>query len=1160
MPEAGLIVGIDPPGRRRAAPRRRALGPGCAARRMLVGGLLALVLPAAAAAERPAGLPPNVVIILADDLGWGDLGCYGHPSIRTPHLDRMAAEGIRFTDFYSAGEVCTPSRAALLTGRYPVRSGMCHDRFRVLRATSTGHLPDGEVTLAEALRGRGYATACIGKWHLGAFGNEPAGHPARHGFDRFFGLPHSNDMDALPAAPPGAPGRADQDPSWWNAPLWRDEAVVERPVDQTTLTARSIDEAIAFVGEQRARPFFLYLPLSFPHVPLFASEAFRGTSPRGLYGDVVEELDAGVGRLLAALRAAGLDRDTLVVFTSDNGPWLTMQAQGGSAGTLREGKGSTWEGGMRVPAIAWWPGRIRPGRVHRGVATTMDLFTTACRLAGAAPPADRPVDGVDLAPVLLAEGEEEPEGVERAAFFYYRGRRLFAVRSGRHKAHFLTQAAYGEQTPRPHDPPLLFDLAADPSERFDRAAERPDEVARLTALARAHLASCAPAPSQLEATTDAPPPAAAVVPAAVARRLPPPAPPLADLVAALDAPRAAAWAAVPARLEAIRRRIAATAFPDDAVRVEVEVFPKAVEWALECGEWWEAVHLERAAWALDEAERRLDALAAGSPAWRAGEAVALAHRSRLDGSPQPYGIVVPPGLDRSRPAPVWIWLHGRGERDTDLHFLWGKSRRSGEFFPADAVVLHPFGRYCNGWKGPGEVDVFEALEALAGVIPVDRDRVVLAGFSMGGAGAWGIGARHADRFCAVHGGAGFVDTARFIGLAPLEVPPWESRLWRLTDVPPVARNLLGIPAVAYSGERDWQRPASEIMAAALAAEGRPIPHVIGAGMEHRYDDASRAAVAGILAPAVAAGRPRSPDTVHWAGTTLADGGLWWVEPLGLGEHCAPARIDAVRARREGRVTLDVDTVNVTALALADIEGPWRIDVDGTVLEGEGQEGPLVVARGGLAPDGAWGIVAPGALPPLRKRPGLTGPIDTVFDAPFVVVGPTGPGLAPESDRFAEREFEHLARRWHDLFRGPLPVVAAGEVTDALLREKNLVLFGDARSNPLVARVLPGLPLEWTADGVVIGPGSAAPRRFPAGHVPVMAYPNPLLPPEATPRLVVLNSGLTFREEHDANNALQNRRLPDWAVIDPAVPPDGREPGRVVAADFFDEGWAVKRAE
>jgi hypothetical protein len=264
-------------------------------------------------------------------------------------------------------------------------------------------------------------------------------------------------------------------------------------------------------------------------------------------------------------------------------------------------------------------------------------------------------------------------------------------------------------------------------------------------------------------------------------------------------------------------------------------------------------------------------------------------------------------------------------------------------------------------------------------------------------------------------------------------------------------------------------------------------------------------------------------------------------------------------------SLDVTTANVTALHLRDLPARCRIVIDGTVIENESSApdadtSVAVLARAGLAANGAWGVVDAATLPLHRKRPGLTGPIDEAFDAPFVVVPPVGPGLSPAVDRFVAEEFAHLKRRWHDLYRGELPVVEANDVTDEILRTKHLVLFGDESSNPLIARAVPGLPLRWTPEGIVLGPGTAGERRFPgAGHVPVLIHPNPLAPAAAT-RYVVLNSGFTFREEHDVNNALQNRRLPDWAVIDLAVPPDGRDPGRIVAADFFDEAWGVKPPE
>lgn len=466
---------------------------------LLLSLTAALICGTAVSAGATDTAKPNIVIILADDLGYGDLGCYGHPSVRTPHLDRMAAEGMRFTDFYAAAEVCTPSRAALLTGRYPVRSGMCHDRFRVLRRISTGHLPEQEITLAEQLKGQGYATGIVGKWHLGVWSNDPAGHPFRHGFDFQFGLPHSNDMDPAPDNPKGAPARLEQDSKWWLAPLYRGETLLEKGTDQTVLTRRYTEEAVKFIREKKDGPFFLYFPHSFPHVPLFASEQFRGKSSRGLYGDVVEELDWSVGQVLGALKEAGIEKNTLVFFSSDNGPWLTQGLAGGSAGLLREGKGSTWEGGMRVPGIARWPGKVPAGKVCHEVANLMDLFATCSVLAGAKLPADRPVDGINILPLLTETGT-----VQRDAFFYYRGAQLFAVRIGQWKAHLVTQAGYGGPKPEPHDPPLLFDVQADPSETTNVAAEHPEVLQRIAAAVEKHRANLQSAPTQLEAVVPAP--------------------------------------------------------------------------------------------------------------------------------------------------------------------------------------------------------------------------------------------------------------------------------------------------------------------------------------------------------------------------------------------------------------------------------------------------------------------------------------------------------------------------------------------------------------------------------------------------------------------------------------------------------------------------------
>lgn len=441
-----------------------------------------------AAAASPSR--PNIVIIYADDLGYGDLGCYGHPTIRTPNLDRMAAEGMRFTEFYSAAEVCTPSRAALLTGRYPIRSGMCHDQFRVLRSNARGGLPRDEVTLAELLKTRGYATGMVGKWHLGHL---PEHLPPHHGFDEYLGLPYSNDMLPSPDSPKGRERFFAERNDYWQTPLIEGTNIVDHHPDQRQLTRRYTEAAVRFIRAHRRSPFFLYLAHTFPHVPLFASEAFRGRSAAGLYGDVLAELDWSVGRVLDTLRSEGLARRTLVVFSSDNGPWLIYDHHGGSAGPLREGKGSTWEGGMRVPGIFWWPGQIKPGVQHE-MATTMDLFPTCARLAGAPLP-DRPLDGIDISPLLFRAGS-----VDRPAFMYYRGATLYAARVGPWKAHFITRSAYGSDGPAPHDPPWLFHLGEDPGERWDRASQHPEILSRITDAVARHRAALVPAPTQLVET------------------------------------------------------------------------------------------------------------------------------------------------------------------------------------------------------------------------------------------------------------------------------------------------------------------------------------------------------------------------------------------------------------------------------------------------------------------------------------------------------------------------------------------------------------------------------------------------------------------------------------------------------------------------------------
>jgi arylsulfatase A-like enzyme len=431
---------------------------------------------------------PNFVLIFIDDMGYADIGPFGAEGYETPHLDRLAEEGMQFTDFVVSSAVCSASRAALLTGCYHRRVGIAG----ALSHRSNHGLHADEVTLAEICKQKGYATACFGKWHLG---HHPKFLPRRHGFDEYFGLPYSNDMWPLHPRfvhlPPDAPERRDNYPP---LPLIQGNRVVDADVsaaDQAQLTTWYTERAVDFIARHADDPFLLYVPHSMVHVPLFVSDKFRGRSGRGTFGDVVMEIDWSVGQILEALQRYDLDGDTLVIFTSDNGPWLSYGDHAGSAGPLREGKGTSFEGGVREPTLMRWPGKIPPGSVCSELASTIDLLPTVAALIGAELPA-HPIDGHDLRPLLWAEpGARSPH---ESFYYYYGGGQLQAVRDRRWKLHFPhdyrtlagrpggtggTPASYqqgriGQQ---------LFDLHEDVGETTDVSAQHPDVVARLMRVA-----------------------------------------------------------------------------------------------------------------------------------------------------------------------------------------------------------------------------------------------------------------------------------------------------------------------------------------------------------------------------------------------------------------------------------------------------------------------------------------------------------------------------------------------------------------------------------------------------------------------------------------------------------------------------------------------------
>ncbi len=410
---------------------------------------------------------PNIVLIFIDDMGYGDIGPFGSKVNRTPQLDRMAREGMKLTSFYAA-PVCSVSRAQVNTGCYGARVSIPG----VFPPGSKNGINAAEHTVAELLKTQGYATMCIGKWHLG---DQPAFLPTRHGYDHYFGLPYSNDM-MRPSAKSGASV----------VPLMRDEQVIEllEGDDQNRLTERYTDEAVKFIRESRSGPFFLYLPHTAVHVPVHPGDKFRGHSANGRYGDWVEEVDWSVGRVLDTLRELKLDSNTLVMFSSDNGPWMTKGADAGTAGPLRGAKGSTWEGGVREPTIAWWPGRIAPGSVSDAVAGNIDFLPTFVSLAGGKVPSDHKIDGRDFSPLLLGQTKVSA----REAHYYYRGYKLEAVRVGPWKLALGPQVEgmRGSQaSPESTASGVrLYNLEAEIGERTDVAAKNPDVVKRLQALAQ----------------------------------------------------------------------------------------------------------------------------------------------------------------------------------------------------------------------------------------------------------------------------------------------------------------------------------------------------------------------------------------------------------------------------------------------------------------------------------------------------------------------------------------------------------------------------------------------------------------------------------------------------------------------------------------------------
>lgn len=453
-----------------------------------------LLLPSCSEEEKETR--PNFIIILCDDLGYADVGCFGHPTINTPSIDQLAAEGQRWTNFYTASSLCSPSRVGLLTGRLPVRCGMAGGKQRVVLPWSAGGMPGSEVTIAETLKEAGYSTACIGKWHVGHAEEEYL--PNQQGFDYFLGLymnidhygangwnwhSYSTSKDSL------------FNPKFYDVPLVQNGKILEQPYNPELLTNRYLQESVGFIKKNKDNPFFLFLSHSMPHVPLVTSETFKDVSKRGLYGDVIAEIDAGVGEIIQVLKEEKLDRNTIVVFTSDNGPWLQWDEFGGTAGMLKGGKADLYDGGFRVPFIIWGDGMIKKGVVSDN-GNMMDLFPSFCKMAGTKLP-DRKLDGADVSGVFRF-GDTAPEEVE----YFYRFSTLYAIRKGPYKAYFREYTG-NRKTNDPeciHDleVPELYNMNHDPGEKYNIAEDNPDVIKNLKSLFGEHEKDVAPVENQLD--------------------------------------------------------------------------------------------------------------------------------------------------------------------------------------------------------------------------------------------------------------------------------------------------------------------------------------------------------------------------------------------------------------------------------------------------------------------------------------------------------------------------------------------------------------------------------------------------------------------------------------------------------------------------------------
>ncbi len=595
-----------------------------------------------------------------------------------------------------------------------------------------------------------------------------------------------------------------------------------------------------------------------------------------------------------------------------------------------------------------------------------------------------------------------------------------------------------------------------------------------------------------------------------------------------------------------------------ALLPDVQIYHNAVRYALQYNEFYRPQELTIARDQLRKGMERANPLAAGQTPWTTQTGlVARGYLSKIDGSVQPYGLVVPASFkpDATKPFRLDTWFHGRGEQLTELAFIADRERNPGQFTPADTFVLHLYGRYCNANKLAGEVDLFEALDAVKKAYPIDEERLVNRGFSMGGAASWHFAVHFPHMWAAAAPGAGFSETPQFLRVFQNEKvqPTWyEQKLWHIYDCNDWAVNLSSLPVIAYSGENDSQKQAADVMEKAMAEEGLKLTHVIGPKTGHSYHPEAKVEINRQVDAAAAAGRNVVPRQVRMTTWTLKYPRAYWVTVDGLGRHWERARVDAEILDANN---LSVKTQNVTAFTLSfpasDGRTPSSPAASATVMiDGSPVKAKVVTSRHWTAhfrkSGTRWTAVKSRDEKSLAKRHNLQGPIDDAFMDSFIFVRPTGTAMVPGISKWVDSELQHATTHWRSQFRGEARLKDDTQITDADVANSNLVLWGDPGSNQVLARIIKKLPVRWTAKTLTVGKES-----FPAEtNAPVLIYPNPLNPK----RYVVLNSGFTFREYDYLNNARQVPKLPDWAVVDITTPPNSRYPGRIASAGFFGERW------